>query len=169
MSTRHRGIGAVGVALALGVSLASFAQSTGMSVREDEKHNVHVAAGSGKETVLAREPDQVGIDEVKVAEDQQTAGWLILYKDPDGSSPFAGKLVVWRDGRILRSFAAEQVFWSWSFEHGGEQVAYHVGPTHGETASHCELHDLRTGRRLASWDGDLESSARPAWTKKLDH
>src|ERR1700751_3153254 len=86
-----------------------------------------------------------------------------------GGPPIAGKLVVWRDLRILRSFPADQVFWSWAFEHDTAQIAYHVGPAHGETVSHCELHDLRTGRLLSSWDGDLDTSGRPAWTKQLNH
>ena len=52
----------------------------------------------------------------------------------------------------------------------GKQVAYHVGPLHGESKSHCELHDARSGRLIAAWDGDLESGGdRPAWTKGLNH
>jgi hypothetical protein len=31
------------------------------------------------------------------------------------------------------------------------------------------LRDVKTGRLLASWDGDLENATRPEWTKKLDH
>jgi hypothetical protein len=144
-----------------------FAQSL-LRVYADERHYVHVVS-SGKDTVIAVEEDQVGIDAIKVVDDKQIAGWLVLYKDPDGGSPIAGKLVVWRDSRIQRSFPADQVFWSWSFEHSAEQVAYHVGPPHGETASHCELHDLQTGRLLSSWDGDLENPHRPTWTKQLNH
>jgi len=169
MSRRSLGLGAVRLALALGASLAAFAQGGGPRVREDEKHNVHVAAGIGKEAVIAHEQGQVGINEIKIADDKQNVGWLILYGEPGVSTPVAGKLVVWRDGRVLRKFPTAQVFWSWAFEHSGEQVAYHVGPTHGETASHCELRDVKTGRLLASWDGDLDSADKPVWTKHLDH
>lgn len=146
-----------------------FAQGPALRVYADTRNNVHVISASGRDTIIAPERTQVGISAIKVAEDNRTAGWLVLFKDPDGGSPVAGKLVVWRDGRIIRSFTADQVFWSWAFDHGAEQAAYHIGPTHGETNSHCELHDLRTGRLLSSWDGDLDSSQRPAWTKKLDH
>jgi len=146
-----------------------FAQSSSLRVYSDTQHNVHVTSANGKNTTVASEAAQVGIDAIKVADDKQTAGWLALYKDPDGGSPVAGRLVLWRGGRIMRSFPTDQTFWSWAFEHNAEQVSYHVGPKHGETASHCELHDLRTGRLLASWDGDLEGSKRPAWTNKLDH
>lgn len=146
-----------------------FAKGRALRVYVDSRTNVHVVSASGRETIIAPERTQVGVRAIKVADDDRTAGWFVLFKDPDGGSPVAGKLVVWRDGRIIRSFTAEQIFWSWSFDHGAEQAAYHVGPTHGETASHCELHDLRTGRLLESWDGDLDSSHRPAWAKKLDH
>lgn len=150
-------------------SLPISAQRPALRVYADTRNNVHVVSASGRETIIAPERSQVGIDAIKVAGDKRTAGWLVLFKDPDGGSPYAGKLVVWSDGRMIRSFTADQTFWSWSFDHRAEQVAYHIGPTHGETNSHCELHDLRTGRLLAAWDGDLDSSHRPAWTKKLDH
>jgi hypothetical protein len=139
-----------------------------MRVYADEWHHVHVVSG-GKDVVIATEEGQVGIDAIKVVDDKQIAGWLLLYNDPNAGPPIAGKLVVWRGGRIQRSFLADQVFWSWSFEHNAEQIAYHVGPSHGETASHCELHELRTGRLLSSWDGDLENPNRPTWTKQLNH
>ena len=158
----------IGSLLLLGAALATFGESE-PRVREDEKHDVHVVSAGGKETVVAHEQGQVGIEEINIAEDRQTLGWLVLYEDPDGSSPLAGKLVLWRDGRVLRKFGTAQVFWSWAFEHVAEQVAYHIGPTHGETTSHCELHESRTGRLVASWDGDLDSTARPAWTKHLEH
>jgi hypothetical protein len=144
-------------------------QKSGLKVYIDRQNNTHVESATGKNTIIAREPGQAGIDEVKVLEDKEMAGWFVLYQDPDGGSPFAGKLVVWRDGRIIRGFLAEQTFWSWTFEHNGEQVAFHAGPNHGETNSHCELHDVTTGRKLATWDGDLESSDKPAWTQGLDH
>ena len=76
---------------------------------------------------------------------------------------------MWRSGRIIQRFQADQTFWSWVFYNNVAQVAYHVGPTHGEDTSHCELHDIEGGRRLASWDGDLDDANRPPWTRGLDH
>lgn len=118
---------------------------------------------------MAGEPHQVGIEADQTAEDGQTVGWLVDFADPDNSSPDAEILVIFRAGRIIRRFGTGQVFWSWGFYKQSEQVAYHVGPTHGEESSHCELHDVKTGRLLAQWDGDLDDGRRPAWTKRLDH
>jgi len=120
-------------------------------------------------TVVPGEHGQVGIDSAQIAKDGQTAGWLALYADPDGNSPFAGTLVVWRSGKIVRRFQSEQTFWNWAFYANAEQVAYHVGPTHGEAASHCELHAIESGRLLAPWDGDLDEPNRPPWTAGLEH
>lgn len=50
----------------------------------------------------------------------------------------------------------------------GKQVAYHVGPLHGERSAHCELHDVASGRTTAVWEGDLRSGHnRPVWAAGL--
>jgi hypothetical protein len=153
----------------LAIALPSIAESSTLRVFSDNQQNIHIVSPTGQESIVKRESGQVGIDAIKIAADKLTAGWLVLYRNPDAGSPVAAKIVVWRNGKIIRSFPTEQTFWSWSFEHGGEQVAYHTGPAHGDTTSHCELHDVQAGRLLATWDGDLQSAARPAWTKNLDH
>ena len=146
----------------------TFAQSAVVRVFRDQKNQVHVVYGNGRVVVVAGEAHQVGIDSVKISKDGQTAGWLALYPDPDSSTPFAGTLVLWRGGKVVRRFQADQTFWSWVFYADATQVAYHVGPTHGE-APHCELNDIESGRLVASWDGDLDDAERPAWTKGLEH
>jgi hypothetical protein len=137
-------------------------------VYADQKNQVHVVYKNRHAAAVAGEPDQVGIDSVKISKDGQTAGWLALYPDPDSSTPFAGTLVLWRGGKVVRRFQADQTFWSWDFYAGATQVAYHVGPTHGE-ALRSELHDIESGRLLAAWDGDLDDANRPEWTRGLDH
>ena len=159
------------LAVALSVSLSgplAFAQSAIVRVFADQKNQVHVLYKDGQDVAVAGEQDQVGIDSVKISQDGRTAGWLVLYRDPDSSQPFAGILVLLRDGKIVQKFKTEQTFWSWSFHQGGTQVAYHIGPTHGD-ARYCELHEIKSGRLIASWDGNLNDAKRPAWTKGLEH
>ena len=122
----------------------------------------------GRKTVVPKELGQVGISDAQVAADG-TIGWFVEYKVEGVSYPISGKLVIWRDGKILQRFDTEQVFYSWAFAGGSKQVAYHDGPLHGETASHCELHDVATGRVIDKWDGDLEGTGKPAWTAGLKH
>jgi hypothetical protein len=146
--------------------------STGIIVRiyADRHSNVHIVLNSGKEAVVPRQRDQVGIEDVKIADDGRTAGWVVSYAVPDDTSrKFAGSLVIWRNEKIVRTFDTGPTFWSWAFIHRGEQVAYHSGPLHEGPLSHCELRDVKTGRLLASWDGNLENPDRPDWTKALDH
>ena len=152
--------------LVLSVSLPA---QSGFQVFADKTGRVHIRSKNGEEQVVAGKPHQIGIELVQAAPDGQTVGWLVDYSDPDNSSPDAGKLVIFGGGHIVRRFGTDQVFWSWTFYAQGEQVAYHVGPTHGEESSHCELHDVKTGRLLAQWDGDLDDSKRPQWTRGLDH
>jgi len=142
-------------------------------------HAVSVSAGpdgaaqitfaDGKKTTIPKEQGQAGISEAQIAPDG-TVGWLAEYNVDGVSYPIAEALIIWRTGKILRRFGTEQVFYSWTFYAAGKQVAYHDGPLHGETKSHCELHDAQSGRGIAQWDGDLDSeSHRPAWTQGLSH
>ena len=122
----------------------------------------------GRRFVVPKEKGQVAISEAQVAADG-TAGWLVEYNADGVSYPISGMLVLWRAGKIVQRFQSEQVFYSWSFYDGGKQVAYHDGPLHGETASHCELHDVATGRVIDKWDGDLEGDTKPGWAAGLKH
>ena len=150
------------------------AQNRVLHIARDANNNVHVAvtapsARHPREVVIPAEAGQTGIEDVKIANDGSTGGWLVLYRNRDGGQAIAATLVLFRDGTILRRVRSGQEFWSWAFEPHGGSFAYHTGPLHGETTSHCELHDLATGRMLASWDGDLGNAERPAWTRALDH
>jgi hypothetical protein len=146
-----------------------FGQDTISRVYADRKNQAHVVYTNGKDVVVAAERGQTGIDAIQIVGDGQTAGWFVLYTNPDGGSPFAGTLVLWRAGKTIRRFQSDQTFWSWAFYANVAQVAYHEGPTHSETTSHCELHDVESGHLVASWDGDLDDPKRPPWTKGLDH
>jgi hypothetical protein len=150
-----------------------------LSAATSQDQAVHLSAGpggaaqialaSGKKITIPKERAQVGISEPQTAPDSRTVGWLVEYDDGVGY-PVPGMLVVWRVSKIIGRFRTGQSFYSWTFYAGGKQVAYHVGPLHGEQNSHCELHDVETGKLIAAWDGDLESpDHQPAWTKGLNH
>jgi hypothetical protein len=128
-----------------------------------------IALANGKKTTVRKERGQTGISEARIAPDG-TVGWLVEYSVDGVSYTDSGTLIVWRAGKTIRRFRTGQSFYSWAFYAQDKQVAYHVGPLHGELKSHCELHDAENGRRIAVWDGDLESDGeRPAWTKGLSH
>jgi len=144
-------------------------QSESVRVSAGPDGAAQIALASGKKLTVPKERGQVGISEPQAATDGRTVGWLVDYDDGVGY-PVPGTLIVWRAGKIIGRFRTDQTFYSWAFVAGGKQVAYHVGPLHGEQASHCELHDAESRRQLAAWDGDLDSDAkRPDWTQGLNH
>jgi hypothetical protein len=122
---------------------------------------------NGRKIAIPKEPGQVGIGEAQVASNG-SAGWLAEFRVESVDYPIAGALIIWRAGEVTRRFQTAQVFYSWAFYARGTQVAYHAGPLHGEPRSHCELHDVASGRTIAVWDGDLQSRHdRPVWTEGL--
>src|SRR5260221_12371757 len=132
----------------LSLSLLSgppLSQNSGFRVFADKTGRVHIVAPLGAEQVIRGEPHQINIESVQQAPDGQTVGWLVDCADPDKGSPNASTIVVVQSGVVVRRFNTDQVFWSWAFFAQGRQVAYHVGPTHGEIQSHCELHDVASG------------------------
>jgi len=168
--------------LELALLLALLVTSGGTGSRAQDKHaesraTVEVVpdrngtvqiTDRGRIVTVPQMASQTGIEAVHIAADGRTAGWLADFKDPDSENPYAGELVIWRGGRVIRVFLSEQSFYSWSFNENATLVAYHTGPRHGETVPHCELHDIKTGRQLAQWDGDLDDPiARPSWAAHL--
>ena len=141
-----------------------------MSVSATPQGSARITLPSGEIVTVAKERGKVGVSEERIALDGRTVGWLVQYRVGDVDYPISGTLVVWQAGKIVRRFPAAQIFYSWAFYADGRQVAFHVGPLHGESKSHCELYDVKSGRLAASWDGDLDADHnRPPWTKALDH
>ena len=159
------------------VSMSTAKPHSTSSIRRiyaDKNRDVHIVLSDGKEAFVPHQQEQTGIEDAKISSDGRTAGWLVLHPNPanDATTKFddiSGPLVIWRGGKIIRTFDTGPTYWSWAFIHGGDQVAYHSGSLHEGPSSHCELRDVNTGRLLASWDGDLENADRPEWTKALDH
>jgi hypothetical protein len=130
---------------------------------------VHVATANGQDMVVPREKGQTGAEEIKITNDHQTLGWLVVYPNPDPNRSWEklyGKLVLWRDGKVMRRFSTEQVFWSWGFWQDGKQVAFHTGPLHG--SGRFELHDVATGRLVAAVNEETTQTL-PDWAQSLDN
>jgi hypothetical protein len=143
--------------------------SQSVAVSASPEGAAQITLADGKKATVPKEPGQTGIREIRIAPDG-TVGWLAEYRVESVGDPVAGTLILWRAGKVIRRFSADQSFYSWAFYAQGKQAAYHVGPLHGERKSHCELHDAQSGRLIEKWDGDLDSDGnRPAWTKVLNH
>jgi len=129
---------------------------------------LHVVTANGQDIAVPKEKAQTGAEEIKITDDHQTLGWLVVYPNPDPNRSWEklyGKLVLWRDGKVMRRYSTEQVFWSWDFWQDGKQVRFHTGPLHG--AGRFELHDLETGRLVAAVDEEATQTL-PDWAESLD-
>jgi hypothetical protein len=130
---------------------------------------LRVVTANGQNIAVPKEKAQTGAEEIKITDDHQTLGWLVVYPNPDSDRSWEklyGKLVLWRDGKVMRRFSTEQVFWSWGFWQGGKQVAFHTGPLHG--SGRFELHDVETGRLVAAID-ENDTGTLPDWAHSLDN
>jgi hypothetical protein len=126
---------------------------------------VHLVRRGGKEITIPKERDQVSASSPRIAEDEQTAGWLIDYENCCTSYPIPLTLVIYRAGRIVRLRPGLMIS-AWRFLERGKKVAVSSGTVHGMTFQHLSLYDSRTGHLLKEWDGDFDEAA-PDWAKGL--
>jgi hypothetical protein len=163
-----RTAGLVVVLLIAGVTASSGFSPVGpVAVASGPDGAARIKLADGRTVVVSTEPGQADIAAGLIAPDG-TVGWLAEFRVEDVGYPVAQVLVIWRAGKIIRRFPTDQSFYSWTFYAGSKQVAYHVGPLHGERSAHCELHDVARGNTVAVWDGDLDvSNGRPVWTEGL--
>ena len=134
------------------------AAATYTSVSVDGRAQLHIFTSTGGEMQPKKSPDQTGFDSPLISPDRHTVGWLVLYDS------IAGKLVLYRDGRVLHTFDTDQVFWDWQFQENGTRVAYSTGPTHGGAAE-CVLRDVDSGRIVARWT--VGTGTPPGWARDL--
>lgn len=116
----------------------------------------------------APEP-QSAFDAPRVSRDGNTVGWLALYPGCCQSYPLPLALVLYRDGRELRSMTgAGMPIWHWRFVHGGREVAFVQRPSHGAAPDHYELRDVASGRLRAQFDQDEDArTPLPQWARGL--
>jgi len=148
---------------------AAWTQLAVVAVSANENGAAQITFSDGSKTAVPKDPGQVSITDALIAPDG-SVGWLAEFSVDGVGYPVAQELILWQAGKPIRRFSDDQFFYSWTFYAQGKQVAYHVGPLHGESKSHCELHDVASGHLVAQWDGDLDTrDNRPAWTLGLSH
>jgi hypothetical protein len=155
--------------LMAGVSPAG-AQTYG-SVSLDSAGQLSIIPSAGAIFKAPRLRDQVSFSQPSLSTDHRTLAWLANYPDPTAppgsADPIAGRLVLYRAGRVLRTYRTDQVFWSWQFVQDGKDVAFCTGPSHGG-ADTCELHRISSGHRLATWSAHAAGDP-PPWVKGLGY
>lgn len=118
---------------------------------------LHIRYSDGTETIIPNERGtfsdgdkpvaQEAFEQIRVAPDRQTIGWLASYRMCSQAYACPLKLVIYRTGRVVRSFdASHGVFWGWKFQKRGGQVVTLSGFPHGREAGSVAAYDVETGR-----------------------
>jgi hypothetical protein len=113
-----------GTVLLVALSAVTATAQSSLIVRAyaDGSGALHIVKADGQDIAVRKEKAQVGAEDIKIGDDQQTLGWLVVYPNPDPNRSWEklyGQLVLWRDGKVLRRFSTEKVFWGWCFWQSG--------------------------------------------------
>ena len=109
------------VAIASGL-LAQSKPTTLLKVYVGPDGLAHVVDVKGRDKVIRKEREQVGVSSPKLAADKQTAGWLIESKNCCTSYAIPTRLAIYND-RKKRLLADGLMVYDWCFVDGGLQVA----------------------------------------------
>jgi len=135
--------------------------------------NVYIVYDDGSEAAATQEGNCVAGDYItservgpKVAPDEQTVGWLVgeHLNDDGGRFLYATKLMLYKNGRIIRTITPGGFVRGWRFWNDGKQVAVSSGAKAGPGG--YELYDIATGRVMAKCEDPLDENA-PEWAKGL--
>jgi hypothetical protein len=133
---------------------------------DDLSGNVQIHYRDGRSVTAPKGKNQKTLSRPLLAEDRQTVGWLGNYDSCCQSYPIPRQLVIWKSGRITRRIDAEAMVWNWRFYHGGKEVGFSDGATHGTDVPYSyRLFDVSTGRLISEIDGHQGNF--PEWTKLL--
>ncbi len=129
---------------------------------------MHIVTADDQDETVPPEKGQDGIENVRVAEDGHTAGWLVnLWASCCVSYSIPVRMVLWRDGGVIRRIDSHQAIFGWTFLRGGKEVAFHTAPLHGSEVYDCSRVDVQTGRELGEWSMTQKTPA-PDWVYLLD-
>ncbi len=154
--------------LILGAALFAQAPTLARIYIEPATGDIHVVDSTGGDSAIRRSSEAVS--DPKLAGDKVTAGWLI--EDRAGTTYTVPQaLVLYRSGRIARTIAPSHwpIIVAWQFFADGKQVGFSSTALHGAESERrsYELHDVRTGRLVESWDDHL-SRTPPPWIQELN-
>ena len=150
--------------LALPLSLA--ASEAYIEATVDKEGQLHIITADHRDIMPKKDHDQVGFAKPTISDDSTTVGWLALYPNCCTSYPIPLALVIYRDGKVLRTFGERFPVWRWRFEVEGTQVAFAQETVHGHLGVHFELRDIESGHLIAEHDGDPEPNA-PQWIRDV--
>lgn len=146
-----------------------------VSAAVDPAGDLAVATGSGKTVVLRKQAEQVGFDQIIIADDRASVGWVVLQTNCCTSYPIPSRLVILSASR-QRTFEGNGLpIWHWRFFDNGARFAFRQETVHGGLGIHYELRDVPSGRLLAEYSPEvgpdnqpLPNQTVPSWVAELD-
>ena len=115
-----------------------------------------------------RDSNQAAVGQIALAHDGQMVGWVALYPNCRTSYPIPLELVLLGSGRHRAVISNGTPIWRWAFSANGRNGVIRQAPVHGDAPDHYELHEIATGRLIATAERDrsrpgvLPEWARPA-------
>ena len=125
----------------------------------------HLVDTNGKDVAMPKEQGQVDVSQPKLADDRQTAGWLLHQDNCCTSYSIPTGLLIYRAGKKL-NLGDGLMIYDWCFVEGSAKVAMSTGTVHGMETRHLLLYDARSGRQLQEWSGDSDKTP-PTWATDL--
>jgi hypothetical protein len=102
--------------------------------------------------------EQMGFDDIQLADDRQTLGWTATYMVCAQKYPCPARLVIFRDGHVIQTIAPPHgIFSTWAFLNGGTQVA-------AQSDAEVLLYETATGRQIANY----LNGSKPDWVNLFD-
>lgn len=134
-------------------------------VGDDLSGRVKITWSTGQTTDAPKLERQLRQQSPAVAIDHQTVGWLVTTDDCCGEHPEPRVLVVFRGGRVVRSFAHASMIWKWAFVLHGKQVAVALGPEEPVKPARYLLYEVDSGRVIDSLERYEVNDWDPAWVR----
>ncbi|HWF92603.1 MAG TPA: hypothetical protein VN684_09995 [Terriglobales bacterium] len=128
---------------------------------------IHIFDSRSEEFIPPAEEEQVGVDQPKISENKQVAGWLVNFKNCCTSYPIPLTLVIYQPGKPLEKFGDGLMIGGWFFVDGGRHIVFSSNTVHPNGPSNYELHDVSGGRLLHKWSGEPGKHS-PKWTRVFE-
>jgi hypothetical protein len=104
---------------------------------------------------------QTVFEQIALAPDRRTIGWLADYMMCAQSYPCPLELVIFHAGARTRKMAPKfGTIWGWMFIDGGAEVVVHSGFPHGDMTGEFTLYDVKTGTMMGSY---AKTRDAPSW------
>jgi hypothetical protein len=141
---------------------------------------LHIIYSDGTDVVVPNEKGsmsdgyeihaQEDFEEIHLAKDGKTIGWLADYMMCAQSYPCSMELVIYRAGHILQKIGPDGggIVLGWKFLKGGKEVATLTGFPHGDEMEIYDIYDTETGRNLANYSIIVPLDSSGKYSSPLD-